>query len=83
MVFLDYLVQFSIFNKYQGLEVKKYNIFASFETLSNVESSNLLVETSISKLDIGRYRNKKRQANSPLFRYDFVFDRLLFRYALG
>ena len=83
MFFLDYLVQFSIFNKHQGLEVKKYNIFASFETLSNVESSNLLVETSISKLDIGRYRNKKRQANSPLFRYDFVFDRLLFRYALG
>ena len=83
MFFLDYLVQFSIFNKYQGLEVKKYDIFASFETFCVVESSDLLVETSISKFDFGRYRNKKRQANSPLFRYDFVFDRLLFRYALG
>ena len=47
MVFLDYLVQFSIFNKYQGLEVKKYDVFASIETLSVVESSDLLVETSV------------------------------------
>ena len=47
MVFLDYLVQFSIFNKYQGLEVKKYDIFASFETFCVVESSDLLVETSV------------------------------------
>ena len=47
MSFLDYLVQFLIFNKCQGLKVQKYVIFASFETLRVVESSDLLVESSI------------------------------------
>ena len=68
MIFLDYLVQFSIFNKCQGLKVQKYVIFASFETLRVVESSDLLVESSILKFDFGRYQKRNRQSDSPLFR---------------
>ena len=45
-----------------------YDIFPSFETLSVVESSDLLVESSILKFDFGRYQKRNRQSDSPLFR---------------